>query len=202
MRGPRLLLFVTFVVAALVVGIVVTSDDGLEATAARVVRWTARTSLILFALAYVARPAQQLWRNAITKQLLVERKWLGNGFAVSHLAHLGAIITLASPDFGAFLRNQPPTNIVAATTFVLIFAMAITSIDAVKKRMSARAWKRLHRTGMHFAWISFAGTYAKRAADEPRYLVLTAIVLGLGAIRLAAWLRLRARSSRNPARPA
>jgi DMSO/TMAO reductase YedYZ heme-binding membrane subunit len=167
-----------------------------------VVRWTARTSLFAFALAYAARPAHQLWRSSVTKQLLAERKWIGLSFAVSHLFHLGGIVALASPDFGAFLRNQPPTNLIAALTFLLIFAMAITSIEAIKARMSATAWKRLHRTGMHFAWISFAGTYTTAIGVQPLYAIPAALVLGLGAIRLAAWLRLRARSSRSPARPA
>ena len=60
-RGPRLLAMIALAIAALVTTIVLTSDDGLVATAARVVRWTARSSILLFALAYVARPAYQLW---------------------------------------------------------------------------------------------------------------------------------------------
>ena len=110
----------------------------------------------MFALAYVARPLVQLrpsWRAG--KWLLAERKWLGLGFAVSHLVHLIGILILALPDFGAFVRSQQPTILVALATFVLVFAMAITSIEGVKRRMSARAWKSLHRTGMHFAWLSF-----------------------------------------------
>lgn len=202
MTGPRLLVTITFAVASLVTWIVVTSDAGFEATTRSVVIWTARSSFVWFTLVYVARPAHQLWRSAFTKFLLAERKWIGLGFAVSHLVHLGAIIAFASPDFGAFMRKQPPSNLIAAATFLLLFAMAITSIDSVKKKMSSRAWKRLHRTGIHFAWISFAGTYTTAIAAHPAYAFPAAIALGIGGIRLAAWFRLRARSNRSPARPA
>jgi DMSO/TMAO reductase YedYZ heme-binding membrane subunit len=71
--------------------------------------------------------------------------------------------------------------------------MAITSIERIKRGMSATAWKRLHRTGIHFAWISFAGTYTTAIGAEPLYAIPSAIVLSLGAIRFAAWFRLRKR---------
>jgi methionine sulfoxide reductase heme-binding subunit len=195
MRGPRLLFAIVLSIAALVAWIVATSTGDRVETAATVVRWTARTSLVMFVLAYVARPAVQLWRNPFTKHLLAERKWIGLGFAASHAAHLGGIITLASPDFGAFLRAQPPTNAVAATTFLLLFAMAFTSIEAVKKQMSARAWKLLHRTGMHFAWVSFTATYATAIAVQPLYAIPAVILFAIAGVRVAAWLRLRKRTA-------
>src|SRR5256885_3465430 len=139
MRGPRLLAWIALAVVALCVWVVLT-----EHTARAVVRWTGRSSLVLFSIAYAARPAPQLWRNPLTKRLLAERKWVGLGFATSHFAHLIAIIVVASADFGAFLRAQPPTNAIAAVTFLLIFAMAFTSIEAVKRRMTASRWKLLH----------------------------------------------------------
>ncbi|MBA2543482.1 MAG: ferric reductase-like transmembrane domain-containing protein [Deltaproteobacteria bacterium] len=192
MTGPRLLAWITLAIIGLVVSIILTSSGGVVETSSTIIRWTARTSLVMFALAYVARPSLQLWRNAFTKTLMAERKWIGLGFAVSHAAHLAAIIALASPDFGAFLRAQPPTNAIAALTFVLLFAMAITSINAVRKKMSPRKWKLLHRTGMHFAWLSFTATYATAAAEVPAYVIPTVILLAIAGVRLAAWMRARA----------
>jgi methionine sulfoxide reductase heme-binding subunit len=195
MRGQRLLLEIAASVAALCAWIVLTSDGDRDATAHTVVRWTARTSLVMFVFVYVARPAQQLWRTPLTKYLLAERKWIGLGFATSHLAHLIGILVIASADFGAFLRAQPPTNAIAALTFLLLFAMAITSIESVKRKMSSTAWKRLHRAGIHFAWISFAGTYSAAIAAHPAYLVPTAILWSIAGIRFAAWLRQRRRAA-------
>jgi DMSO/TMAO reductase YedYZ heme-binding membrane subunit len=157
------------------------------------IRWTARTSLVLFTLAFVARPAVQLWPGRFTKALLAERKWIGLGFAYSHAAHLVGILTLASADFGAFLRKQPPTNAIAAMTFLLLFAMAFTSIDAVKRKMSARAWKALHRTGMYFAWLAFTATYTTAISASPIYAVPSVLLLGAAGVRVAAWVRQRRR---------
>jgi DMSO/TMAO reductase YedYZ heme-binding membrane subunit len=210
LRGSRLLLLIVLALAAMTVAIVTSVTPG-DVAAHTLVRWTARTSLVVFVLTYVARPAVQLWPRPVTKWMLAERKWLGLGFATSHAVHLAGIIAIASPDFGAFIRAQPPSNAVAATTFLLLFAMAFTSIEAVKRRMSARAWKRLHRTGMHFAWLSFTATYATAIlgdgdagqAGSPLYAIPTVILLGIAGVRVAAWQRQRRRTfARQDARAA
>jgi len=195
MTGPRLLLTLSLAIAAMSVALAVATDEPRE-----VIRWTARSSFVLFALAYVARPATQLWPRAWSKRLLRERKWIGDGFAVSHLAHLIAIIWLASRDWSAFFAAQSPTILVATLMFVLLFAMAITSIDRVRKAMPRRAWLALHRTGMHLALIVFVSSYAGRLALGPVWLVPNAILVAIAAIRGAAWLRSRA--AQRAAQPA
>jgi len=192
--GARLLAVIALAIAAMTAAILALVSP-LPVAAHVLVRWTARTSLVLFALAFVARPAVQLWPNRRTKRLLAGRKWIGLGFATSHAAHLAGILLIASPDFGAFVRAQPPTNAVAAVTFVVLFAMAITSIQRVKRAMPARTWKLLHRTGMYLAWLSFTATYAGAIAASPVYMLPTAILLGIAAIRIAAHLRLAARKA-------
>jgi sulfoxide reductase heme-binding subunit YedZ len=195
-KGPKLLVGLAVAIAAMCGGIVAGVGATLEGAHA-VVRWTARVSLVLFALAYVARPLAQVRPGAAAKWLLRERKWIGLAFATSHAFHLAGILAIASPDFGAFVRAQPPTNAVAATTFVLLFAMAITSVDVIKAKLAPRAWKALHRTGMHFAWISFAATYAGAVAKSPWYAIPAAIVFGAGTLRLTAFIRQRGRARRK-----
>jgi DMSO/TMAO reductase YedYZ heme-binding membrane subunit len=167
-----------------------------------VVRWTARTSLVLFALAYVARPLVQLRPTRTARDLLARRKWLGLSFATSHLAHLVGIVAIAWPDPGAFIRAQDPTILIAVLTFLLLGAMAITSHDRIRKAMSPQSWKRLHRTGMHFAWVSFTATYAAAIGASSLYLIPTALLAAIAGIRLAAWQRGRisARPSHTQAR--
>ena len=78
---------------------------------------------------------------------------------------------------------------VAVLTFILLFSMAVTSIDGVKKAMNPRAWKLLHRTGMHLAWLSFATTYGAAAFAHPAYAVPAALLFAIAGIRIAAWAR-------------
>jgi DMSO/TMAO reductase YedYZ heme-binding membrane subunit len=149
---------------------------------------------VLFALAYLARPATGLWPSPLTKRLLRERKWLGDGFAVSHLAHLFAIIAVAVEDWDAFLADRNATTLLALVAFAVIFAMAITSIDRVRKAMSNRAWNGLHRTGMHLVWIVFMGSYAGRLTTSVVGPVAVAVLVAIAAVRVAAWLRTRSRA--------
>jgi DMSO/TMAO reductase YedYZ heme-binding membrane subunit len=190
MTGPRLLLVITMVIATMCAGLAFATSE-----AGAVIRWTARTSLVLFALAYVARPATQLWPGPLTKRLLRERKWIGDGFAVSHVAHLGGIIVLAAADWDAFLAARDPGSIIATLMFLVLFAMAITSIDRVRRAMSRRAWNALHRTGIHLAWVIFTFSYVGRLALGPIWALPVAVLAAIAAVRVAAWLRSR-RSAR------
>jgi methionine sulfoxide reductase heme-binding subunit len=189
MTGPRLLFVITMLIATMCAGLMFATDD-----ARYVIRWTARTSLVMFALAYVARPATQLWPSPLSKRLLRERKWLGDGFAVSHLAHLFAIIAVAVTDWDAFLAARDLTTLLALVAFAVIFAMAITSIDSVRKAMSKRSWNALHRTGIHLVWVVFVGSYAGRLATSVVGPVAMVLLVGIAAIRGAAWLRTRSKA--------
>lgn len=194
MPGPRLLALISLAVAAMCGAIVAALGPGPEAAHA-VVRWTARTSFVLFALVYVARPALSLWPSPVTKAILARRKWIGLGFAVSHFAHLVGIVAIAWPDPAAFVRSQEPTILVAVATFVALFAMAVTSAEAVRRRMSRRAWTVLHKTGIHLAWVPFATTYVLAAIGAPGYIAPAAVVIAIGVVRAAAWIRRRRRAA-------
>ena len=199
LTGPRLLGAFALGLTVMVLALALAVSPG-PAAARAVIVWTARTSLALFALAYVARPLVQLRPSPPTKALLARRKWLGLGFAVSHGYHLVGILWYASADLGAFVRSQEPTVLVALATFVAIGAMAVTSVEAVRRAMPARAWRRLHATGMHLAWLSFAFTYVFAIAASPLYALPSAILLAIGAVRLAAWLRARRHAAARPQR--
>jgi DMSO/TMAO reductase YedYZ heme-binding membrane subunit len=193
--GPRLLALIAIAVGAMCAAIV-NAVSPAEDAAGAMIRWTARTSLVLFALVYVARPLVQLRPAPATKALLARRKWIGLGFATSHGFHLAGILWLASHDFGAFVRGQEPTILVAVATFVALGMMTVTSIESVKRATPARTWRGLHWTGLQLAWLAFAATYAGAIAVHPLYAVPAAILLGAAAIRIAAWVRKRRRRGR------
>ena len=187
-KGKRLLAIAALALAVMCTALVIGYGGG-AAAAHAVVRWTARTSLVFFTLAYVSRPLVQLRPTRTARDILAYRKWLGLCFATSHGFHLAGIIAIAWPDPGAFIRAQDPTIIIAVMTFVLLGAMSVTSIERIKKQMSPVTWKRLHRTGMHFAWVAFTGTYATAVAASPVYLIPTTVLLVIAGIRAAAWFR-------------
>lgn len=153
-------------------------------------RWTARAGFPLLIAAYVARPLIQISPSSPARALLARRKWFGLGFAASHTVHLAALVTFLT------LANHPPeltTVVGGGAAYVLLYAMALTSTDAAKRAMG-KWWKVLHKTGIHWLWFVFASSYAGRLADPDRWMigaVFTPIALAAGAIRLAAWIKVR-----------
>ena len=188
MTGPRLLAAISLAIAVMGAAIALS----VEPPAAAVVRWTARTSLTLFALVYVARPAAQLWPSPTTRGLLARRKWLGLGFASSQAFHLGAILALGWPDLAGFFSQRPP-NPLGVASFVAVAAMTVTSVERVRKAMARRWWRALHLTGLHVAWVVFVGTYARRVGADPRWAIPLGLLAALAAVRTAAWWRQRRR---------
>ena len=195
LTGPRLLSLIALAVGAMWIALAVTTSPA-EAASRATIRWTGRTSLVLFALVYVARPLVGLWPSPAAKALLARRKWLGLGFATSHGLHLIGIVWLASLDLDAFMRARGVDSLVSSVTFVAIGVMTVTSIEAVKRAMAARTWRRLHWTGLQLAWLVFTASYAPVATADPLYALATALLAGVAAVRLAAWLRRRRRRGR------
>jgi DMSO/TMAO reductase YedYZ heme-binding membrane subunit len=183
-RGWRLLgalaLLVAGAAAAMVAG--APGVDGVRAA----IRLTARTSLVLFVLAFTASAAFRLWPSGFTRWQRQNRRQLGLAFAVSHGVHLGAIIAFARLDAPAFAARTTTGSLISgAIAYAFIVAMAVTSFDRTAAWLGARRWKLLHVAGSYYVWMSFAIAFARRAPAEPAYL---AGVLVLGAALGARWL--------------
>jgi citrate lyase beta subunit len=67
-----------------------------------VIRFTARTSLLLFCLAFGAAALARLWPNAWTRWQRRNRRYLGVSFAASHGLHAVAIAAFAAMDPSGF----------------------------------------------------------------------------------------------------
>jgi hypothetical protein len=138
------------------------------------IRITARTSAILFLLAFTASSVYQLWPTDTTKWIRRNRRYLGVAFAGSHFVHAVFIVT-------AIVLNEQrfETHVVDATphgVFVLdfigygfIIAMTITSFDRVAKRMQYAAWQRLHVTGSYVIWFTFFIAYWRRGVTYTEF---------------------------------
>lgn len=169
----------------------VVAGDGFSVDGIRLaIRLTARTSLILFALAFSAAALFVLWPGAWTRWQRRNRRFLGLSFAVSHALHAMAIAAFVWLDPVQFHRLSSPGSIVSGgIAYGFIVALALTSFDRPAAWLGPRAWRALHWVGGYYIWISFIVTNGKRIGINPAYAlpaVLMAIVLGF---RLAAWRR-------------
>jgi hypothetical protein len=154
------------------------------------IRATARTSLVLFALAFSAGALAQLVASGATRWQRRNRRYLGVSFAVSHFLHLAALIALAQTDPALFWTLTNPANIVlAGAAYLFIAAMTATSFDRTAAWLGARWWRLLHLVGGWYIWLSFAAAIGKRLPQGAIYLAMMAVVIAVGIVRLIAMLR-------------
>jgi sulfoxide reductase heme-binding subunit YedZ len=152
-----------------------------------VIRATARTSLLLFLLAFTASALAKLLPGRFTRWQLRNRRYLGMAFAFSHLIHLVAILSLAAIDRTLFWTlTNVPTILLAGVAYVLIAAMAATSFDRSAAWLGTRKWKILHLLGAWYVWISFAVAFGKRVPVDGFYWPWAALVVVAGLVRLIA----------------
>lgn len=163
-------------------------SDGGEQGLRLVIRATARTSAILFTLAFVASALRRRWPGAATAWLLANRRYVGVSFAVSHLAHLLAILALVGWSVRAFFVEA---GVVAGTLgalgYVVLAAMVATSFDRTAAWLGPRGWQQLHTAGVYYLWFIFVATFAPRATVSPvAYGTVTLLLVGALVLRLTA----------------
>jgi hypothetical protein len=159
-----------------------------------VVRTTARTSVLLFGVAFAASSLRLLWPNEATRWLLANRRYVGVSFATSHATHLLALLALADWSFATFVAMSDWTGLVlGGLGYLVIAAMTATSFDRTAAWLGPRRWQRLHTAGGWYLWFIFFASFAPRVGASLSYALP------------ALWIARRARrppagASRAPAR--
>ena len=162
-----------------------------------VIRFTARTSLMLFCLAFSAAALARLRPNAWTKWQRRNRRYLGVSFAASHGLHAVAIAVFASMDPAGFAEaTNLASYVFGGIGYAFIVAMTATSFDPAAAAIGPRAWRILHLSGGYYLWFQFMVSFGKRIPGMPLYSLFLVPLLVVMALRLIAMA-----SARTP-RPA
>lgn len=152
-----------------------------------VIRFTARTSLLFFCLAFGAAALVRLWPNAWTRWQRRNRRYLGVTFAASHGIHAVAIACFAAMDPAAYAAATSAASYVfGGVGYTAIIAMTATSIDRSAAAIGPRAWRILHLTGGYYLWFQFMVSFGKRIPDMPLYALFLVPLLVVMALRLIA----------------
>jgi sulfoxide reductase heme-binding subunit YedZ len=189
LEGWYLLGFTSLVMAALAVWLA--SMRGFEVDGVRmVVRYTARTSLLFFCLAFSASAVQRLWASPFTRWQLRNRRYLGLSFAVSHLIHAIAIVGFAVMAPALFAEATSPASFIfGGVGYALIIAMAATSFDRTARAIGPRAWRILHTSGVYYLWFQFMASFGMRIPGMPKYAWFLVPLLAVMALRIIAAVR-------------
>ena len=185
-EGFRLLALLTLVLAGLCVWIAGMRQfevDGVR----MVIRFTARTSLLFFCLAFSAAALARLVPNAYTRWQLRNRRYLGLAFAASHALHAGAILAFAKMDPAGFaMATSLASYVFGGVGYAFIIAMAATSFDRTAAAMGPRAWRLLHLVGGYYLLLQFMVSFGKRIPAMPLYSLFLIPLFPVLALRLIA----------------
>ena len=152
-----------------------------------VIRFTARTSLMLFCLAFAAAALARIWPNAGTRWLRRNRRYLGVSFATSHAVHAVAIAAFAVMDPEAYAAATSLASYVfGGIGYAFIVALTATSFDRTAAALGARAWRRLHLIGGYYLLFQFMVSFGKRIPDMPLYALFLIPLIAVFALRMIA----------------
>jgi len=185
-EGWRLFTLLALILIGLCAGIA--GMRGFEVEGMRmVIRFTARSSLLLFCLAFSAAALARLWPNGWTRWLRRNRRQLGLTFAASHALHAGAIFAFAQMDPAGFAAaTNLASYIFGGIGYAIIIAMAATSFDRSAAAIGPRAWRALHLWGGYYLWAQFVISFGKRIPAMPFYSLFLIPLFAVLALRLIA----------------
>ena len=180
---PATLLFLLLTV------VVIFTGDGLtENNIRQMIRVTAASSLALFSLTFSASSLHHFFGDGHWRPVMQARRRLGLSFALSHAAHLFAIIALVEIAFGGDY-SQLGDIVGGSVIYLFIFAMAATSNNGSVKLLGSMNWKRLHKIGSYLIWVGLFSSYLVNALETHalHYWLYFAIGVGLLMIRFYAF---------------
>jgi DMSO/TMAO reductase YedYZ heme-binding membrane subunit len=185
-EGWRLLAVLTLSLVALSAWIA--AMRGFEVEGVRmVIRFTARSSLLLFCLAFSAAALARLWPNVWTRWQRRNRRYLGLGFAASHAIHAAAIVAFARMDPAGFAEATSLASYVfGGIGYAVIIALGATSFDRAVTLLGPRAWRALHLAGGYYLWFQFMVSFGKRVPAMPLYGAFLAPLVVVMVVRLVA----------------
>ena len=185
-EGWRLFAVLTLVVIALSIWIAGMRQFEVEGVRA-VIRFTARTSLVLFCLAFSAGALARLRPNAWTRWQRRNRRYLGVSFAASHAIHAVAIVCFAFLSPPLFRENTSMASFVfGGIGYAAIIAMTATSFDRTAAAIGPRAWRVLHLVCGYYLWTQFMVSFGMRIPAMPLYALFLIPLLAVMALRTIA----------------
>lgn len=164
------------------------------------IRTTARLSLLLFLLAFTASAIRHFLPGRLGDWQVRNRRYLGLGLGVSHLAHLLAIIAFARLAPSLFWDDRSALGNVPGTIgYVVLALMVLTSFPGPAAWLGPRGWKLLHGVGVWILWLLFVGGLRSHDTGGVDYAILLGLAIAGAGLRIAhAFVRARARRPDAP----
>ncbi len=187
--GWRLVALISAVLVVMTAGVAAVKAfdvDGIRMA----VRYTARSSLVLFCLAFSARAVLTLFPSMWSRWQFRNRRYLGLSFAISHTLHAVAIVAFAVTAPAAFAGTTSTASyIFGGIGYAFIVLRAATSFDWTAAAIGPRAWRALHLAGGYYLLVQFMVSFGKRTPDMPLYGLFLVPLVAVFALRMIAMSR-------------
>jgi len=171
-------------------------DDGLRIA----LRATARLMFALFWLAY-AGPALAALFGPAFEPVRRNARNLGLAFAAAlfvHLCLVAGLVTIGDPP-------DTRTFVIFGIGAAAVYAMAVFSIDRLRRMLGERGWALLCVVGMNYVLLAFALDFARDPLSGLNhalfYWPFLALTLLAPVLRFSVWLASRSSSARLRATP-
>ena len=156
-----------------------------------VLRITARTSFVLFSVAFVADALRALSRTKVNEWLARNRDRFFLGFVASHTVHLGFVIALAVVGKVAIARVIP-----GGLVYLLIYGLTAAVIARLLggKHLALVGSLGFESFTMNLLWLVFASAFVPRIMKSGSYSVLGVWAVAALLVRIAGRMQ-RARAA-------
>ncbi len=118
-------------------------------------RPTAQMAFLFFFLAFTTSSLHILRPSAYSKWAMKNRRYLGLNFALIHFVHLGFVLSNLALTPAS---REPQVLSVGALAYLFVFLLAATSNNAAVRKLGAKRWKMLHKSGSYYIWFIFLAT--------------------------------------------
>ena len=157
-------------------------------------RFTARLAFLYFMLTFVTSALNFFINGSVTSYLKTHRRYFGISFALTHSIHLVAL------SWFIYVSGEIPetsTLVGGGITYVFIWLLWLTSNEYSVRKLGARAWKALHKTGIYLIWLIFSFVYFGRVAFQEElasYHILFVMCMFGYSLRLLHYWRLKVKN--------
>jgi sulfoxide reductase heme-binding subunit YedZ len=192
---PLFILISALTVVILAAGMLLRGPSTPEASQS-LVRLAGLIATPLIYLVFATAPLARLFPSSVSRWLLSNRRYIGLSFAgvfTWHLVFLLALFALHQ-DYYMQTVHEPSDVYLGSISYLLLIAMAASSLFVVRRRMRPGHWRLLHRVGIWYFWLAVWVTYTEIAfSDGSTFLSVAYASLGLLVLilRVAAYLTTR-----------
>lgn len=149
------------------------------------IRWSARFSLICFCLAFGASASDAIFKGAMSKWILIHRRFIGVSFAIIHLIHLFFLLLLHFSFDQIFVPQAVFEVTLGGLAYLFVVLMLLTSFKFFARHLSKDSWRKLHLIGGYWILIVFTSSMVGRVVGgKYEYLPFAVMVILVWLIRL------------------